>query len=46
MALLEINNLSFQVGTEKILDNLSLSVEAAEVHAVLGTNGTGKSTLA
>ncbi len=46
MALLEINNLSFQVGTEKILDDLSLSVEAAEVHAVLGTNGTGKSTLA
>jgi Fe-S cluster assembly ATP-binding protein len=46
MPLLEIKNLSFQVGTAKILDDLCLSVEAAEVHALLGTNGTGKSTLA
>ncbi|MDG4476982.1 ABC transporter ATP-binding protein [Thiovibrio frasassiensis] len=46
MALLEIKNLSFQVDTTKILDDFSLSVEAGEVHALLGTNGTGKSTLA
>jgi Fe-S cluster assembly ATPase SufC len=46
MPLLEIKNLSFQVGTTKILDGLCLSVEAAEVHALLGANGTGKSTLA
>jgi Fe-S cluster assembly ATP-binding protein len=46
MPLLEIKNLSFQVGTAKILDDLCLSVEAAEVHALLGANGTGKSTLA
>jgi Fe-S cluster assembly ATP-binding protein len=46
MPLLEIKNLSFQVGTAKILDDLRLSVEAAEVHALLGANGTGKSTLA
>lgn len=44
--LLAIQNLSFQVGAVKILEDLSLSVEAAQVHAVLGTNGTGKSTLA
>ncbi|HIJ91232.1 MAG: ABC transporter ATP-binding protein [Desulfobulbaceae bacterium] len=46
MALLEITNLSFQAGTAKLLDGLCLSIEAAEVHALLGTNGTGKSTLA
>ena len=46
MPLLEIKNLSFQVGTVKILDDLCLSIEGAEVHALLGTNGTGKSTLA
>lgn len=46
MPLLEIKNLSFQVGNAKILDDLYLSVDAAEVHALLGTNGTGKSTLA
>lgn len=44
--LLEIKHLSFQVNAAKILDDLCLSVEAAEVHALLGTNGTGKSTLA
>ena len=47
MLLLEIKNLFFQVGTAKILDDLRLSVEAAEVHApAVGANGTGKSTLA
>jgi Fe-S cluster assembly ATP-binding protein len=46
MPLLEIKNLSFHVGAAIIMDDLCLSVEAAEVHALLGTNGTGKSTLA
>ena len=46
MPLLEIKGVSFQVGAAKILDDLCLSVEEAEVHALLGTNGTGKSTLA
>jgi len=46
MPLLEIKNLSFQVDGAKIMDDLCLSVEAAEIHALLGTNGTGKSTLA
>ena len=46
MALLEIKNLSFQAGAARIIDDLSLSIGQGEVHALLGTNGTGKSTLA
>lgn len=46
MPLLEIKNLSFQAGAARILDDLSLTIEAAEIYALLGTNGTGKSTLA
>jgi Fe-S cluster assembly ATP-binding protein len=46
MPLLKITNLSYQVDSTKILDDLSLQVESAEIHALLGTNGTGKSTLA
>lgn len=46
MVLLELQHVSFQVGTAKILDDLDLAVKASEVHALLGTNGTGKSTLA
>jgi Fe-S cluster assembly ATP-binding protein len=46
MSLLEINNLTYTAGNKKILDEFSLSIEASEVHALLGTNGTGKSTLA
>ena len=46
MPLLEINNLTYTAGDKKILDEFSLSIESSEVHALLGTNGTGKSTLA
>lgn len=46
MSLLEIKNLTYAAGEKKVLDDLSLSIEASEVHALLGTNGTGKSTLA
>jgi Fe-S cluster assembly ATP-binding protein len=46
MALLEVKDLVFKVGDRVILDHLYLTIAPAEVHALLGTNGTGKSTLA
>ncbi len=46
MALLEIKNLVFKVNERMILDHLSMIIELGRVHALLGTNGTGKSTLA
>jgi Fe-S cluster assembly ATP-binding protein len=46
MPILEIESLAYKAGDKNILEGLSLTVDPAEVHAVLGTNGTGKSTLA
>ncbi|MCF6293325.1 MAG: Fe-S cluster assembly ATPase SufC [Robiginitomaculum sp.] len=46
--MIEINNLTVGIAgkTGNILQNLSLSIPAGEVHAIMGPNGTGKSTLA
>jgi Fe-S cluster assembly ATP-binding protein len=46
MNLLELHDIFFTVSGREVLSGLQLSVKAGEVHALLGTNGTGKSTLA
>jgi Fe-S cluster assembly ATP-binding protein len=46
MALLTINALSFAVNNKTILNGLDLTLAEQEIHALLGANGTGKSTLA
>jgi Fe-S cluster assembly ATP-binding protein len=46
MSHLEIKNLTVTVGDRPILNDFSLTVPKGEVHAIMGPNGTGKSTLA
>jgi Fe-S cluster assembly ATP-binding protein len=43
--MLEIKNLHVSIGDRKILDGLTLTVHDGEVAAIMGPNGTGKSTL-
>ncbi|MFA5924659.1 MAG: ATP-binding cassette domain-containing protein [Methylococcaceae bacterium] len=46
MPLLQIRHAAYVVGSKKILDDLDMSIREGEIHALIGTNGTGKSTLA
>jgi len=44
--MLQIKNLKLILDGKPIIDDLNLHVEKGEIHAVLGVNGTGKTTLA
>ena len=46
MSLLEIRNLHARIGDKPILHGLDLVVNPGEVHAIMGPNASGKSTLA
>ena len=42
---IEIKNLYVSVKEKEILNNLNLNINEGEIHAIMGPNGTGKSTL-
>jgi len=43
--MLQVKNISCKIGDKEILKGLSLNINPGEVHAIMGPNGTGKSTL-
>ena len=45
MSLLELKNISKSFGDNKVLTDISLSLEEGEIHSIIGENGAGKSTL-
>ncbi len=45
MNTLKIENLTAKVNNKTILNNFNLELKSGEIHAIMGPNGTGKSTL-
>ena len=43
--ILKVNNLTVKFGDERILDNLSFSVNKGDILALVGPNGAGKTVL-
>ena len=43
--MLKLENLKFNIANKKILDNFNLEIKDGEIHAIMGPNGIGKSTL-
>lgn len=43
--LLNVKDLNVEINNKKILNNLNLQVSPGEIHAIMGPNGVGKSTL-
>ena len=46
MSQLEIKDLHISIGDKPIVKGMNLTIKQGEVHAIMGPNGTGKSTLA
>lgn len=46
MSVLEIIDLHVKIDDKEILKGVNLTIKSGEIHAVMGPNGTGKSTLA
>ena len=45
MHILKIENLTVEIESKTILKNFNLEIKSGEIHAIMGPNGTGKSTL-
>ncbi|MFP9038969.1 ATP-binding cassette domain-containing protein, partial [Enterococcus faecalis] len=45
MSVLEIQNLHVSIEEKEILKGVNLTMKTGEIHAIMGPNGTGKSTL-
>ncbi|MDD3187654.1 MAG: Fe-S cluster assembly ATPase SufC [Bacilli bacterium] len=46
MHILKINDLKVSIDNKIILDGFNLTIKSGEIHAIMGPNGVGKSTLA
>ena len=42
--MLNIKKLNVSVGDKKILNDFNIDIKDGEIHAIMGPNGTGKST--
>ena len=45
MHILKIENLTVSVENKTILKDFNIEIKSGEIHAIMGPNGTGKSTL-